>query len=604
MEKIPFDPHAWASRTPTASERKTSSPVVNTGDRADDVEIVLQRLEAGHIDITSGYDNWRDIGFAFADEFGENGRDYFHRVSRFHPEYDERKTDEQYDKCLRAHGTGVTLNTFFHKAQEAGISLRTHQGEYATSAKNTKSADTPSAHIAETADSAQKPPDDDGDEPLPVFSPAVRDRLPAPLDTIAAQSTSDEDCDMLILGALCVLSSCLPHISGVYHGRRVYPNFFLFVTAGASAGKGRLTLCRHLAEAIDDDLHQQCDEEEKEYKRKMQEYKSAKNKSGLEIPEEPPMLMHYIPANSSATVVYQILNDNGGSGMMFESEGDTLANIFASDYGKYSDGFRKAFHHENISFARRKDRERVFIKEPKLSALLTGTPNQILNLITDAENGLFSRFAFYCLQTELVWLSPFAYKDEVTQDDFFLELGAGVKDLYDILKAGKDLRFSLTEEQEQDFDGRFSDSQMALYNQYGDAIVASIRRLGLITYRIAMILSALRLTEDGDFESDIVCLDQDYQTAAAICEVLVAHMARVYKMLPETPVAIKAKRSDKPKVYQRFYDALPDTFDRKTYSDVAVSLGLNPRSVDRTISQWCDEGRLERTAHGQYAKVR
>ncbi len=441
-------------------------------------------------------------------------------------------------------------------------------------------------------------------KPLPVFSPAVRDLLPAPLDTIAAQSTSDEDCDMLILGALCVLSSCLPHISGVYHGRRVYPNFFLFVTAGASAGKGRLTLCRHLAEAIDDDLHQRSDEEEKEYKKKMQEYKAAKNKAALEIPEEPPMLMHYIPANSSATVVYQILNDNGGSGMMFESEGDTLANIFASDYGKYSDGFRKAFHHENISFARRKDRERVFIKEPKLSALLTGTPNQILNLITDAENGLFSRFAFYCLQTELVWLSPFAYKEEVTQDDFFLELGAGVKDLYDILKAGKDLRFSLTEEQEQDFDSRFSYSQMALYNQYGDAIVASIRRLGLITYRIAMILSALRLTEDGDFESDIVCLDQDYQTAAAICEALVAHMARVYKMLPETPVAIKSKRSDKPKVYQRFYDALPDTFDRKTYSDVAVSVGLNPRSVDRTIKEWCDEGCLEKPTHGQYAKVR
>ena len=316
------------------------------------------------------------------------------------------------------------------------------------------------------------------------------------------------------------------------------------------------------------------------------------------------MLMHYIPANSSATVVYQILNDNGGKGMMFESEGDTLANIFASDYGKYSDGFRKAFHHENISFARRKDRERVFIKEPKLSALLTGTPNQILTLITDAENGLFSRFAFYCLQTELVWLSPFAYKDEVTQDEFFLELGAEVKDLYDILNAGKDLRFTLTEDQEKDFDSRFSDSQLSLYNQYGDAIVASIRRLGLITFRIAMILSALRLTEDGDFECDFECLDEDYQTAVAICDVLVAHMVRVYKMLPETPVAIKSKRSDKPKVYQRFYDSLPDTFDRKTYSDVAVSVGLNPRSIDRTIGQWCDEGRLERTAHGQYAKVK
>lgn len=220
--------------------------------------------------------------------------------------------------------------------------------------------------------------------------------------------------------------------------------------------------------------------------------------------------------------------------MMFESEGDTLANIFASDYDKYSDGFRKAFHHENISFTRRKDRERVFIKEPQLSALLTGTSNQILTLITDAENGLFSRFAFYCLQTELVWLSHFVLVGEGTQDEAFLELGAEVKDLHDILDAGGDLRFRLTEEQEKDFDSRFSNSQMSLYEQHGDAIVASIRRLGLITFRIAMILSVLRLTEDGDFESDIVCLDEDYQTAAAICDVLVAHMVLVYKMLRDS----------------------------------------------------------------------
>lgn len=143
-------------------------------------------------------------------------------------------------------------HTFFHKAKEAGISLHTREQEYATYAKYAKSADTSPAHISKTADSAQKQPDDVEEPSLPVFSLAVRDLLPAPLDTIAAESTSDEDCDMLILGALCILSSCLPHISGVYHGQRVYPNFFLFVSAGASAGKGRLTLCRHLAEPIDD----------------------------------------------------------------------------------------------------------------------------------------------------------------------------------------------------------------------------------------------------------------------------------------------------------------------------------------------------------------
>ena len=108
---------------------------------------------------------------------------------------------------------------------------------------------------------------------------------------------------------------------------------------------------------------------------------------------------------------------------MFETEGDTLANTFGSDYGNYSDGFRKAFHHETISYIRRKDREYVNIKHPKLSTLLTGTPRQILNLISDAENGLFSRFAFYYLDTKLVWNNVFANSGNETLEDYFQTLG-------------------------------------------------------------------------------------------------------------------------------------------------------------------------------------
>ncbi len=31
---------------------------------ADDIELITQRIEAAGIDITAGYDNWRDLGFA------------------------------------------------------------------------------------------------------------------------------------------------------------------------------------------------------------------------------------------------------------------------------------------------------------------------------------------------------------------------------------------------------------------------------------------------------------------------------------------------------------------------------------------------------------
>lgn len=238
-----------------------------------------------------------------------------------------------------------------------------------------------------------------------------------------------------------------------------------------------------------------------------------------------------------------------------------------------------------------------------MSALLTGTPNQILTLITDAENGLFSRFAFYCLQTELVWLSPFTYKDEVTQDEFFLELGAEVKELYDILNAGKDLRFALTEDQKKDFDSRFSDSQLSLYNQYGDAIVASIRRLGLITFRIAMILSTVRMMDEGDFGTERECSDEDFQAAMIISKALLQHTARVFRELPRVATQKAAGSGQKTVRRQLFLDTLPDEFDRQTFIDISSRLGMPLSTAERNIKKWTDEGLLIRQDLGHYKKV-
>ena len=119
----------------------------------------------------------------------------------------------------------------------------------------------------------------------------------------------------------------MPNVFGNYGGREVFPNFFLFITAQASAGKGRLTLCRHLVQPIHDSLKQLYAAEMEEYKRLQNEYALDKKNN------EPPLKTLLIPANSSATSVYQVLNDNQGVGLMFETEGDTLANTFKSDYG-------------------------------------------------------------------------------------------------------------------------------------------------------------------------------------------------------------------------------------------------------------------------------
>ena len=86
------------------------------GNEADKVEAILKQIEANRIDITAGYHTWRDLGFAFANEFGEAGRDYFHRVSQFYTGYDIQKTDAQFNKGLK----GKKINDLSMKTGQIG----------------------------------------------------------------------------------------------------------------------------------------------------------------------------------------------------------------------------------------------------------------------------------------------------------------------------------------------------------------------------------------------------------------------------------------------------------------------------------------------------
>lgn len=96
------------------------------GDNAAKVEAILCQVETRRLDITGGYTNWINFGFALASAFGEAGRDYFHRASQFHPEYSTRKTDEQYTKCQRYKVNRVTLDYFFARAKTHNLTFREH----------------------------------------------------------------------------------------------------------------------------------------------------------------------------------------------------------------------------------------------------------------------------------------------------------------------------------------------------------------------------------------------------------------------------------------------------------------------------------------------
>ena len=577
------------SSEPPVSLSPESSQCSEFSDLEHEIEQLVCSIESSSTDIAPDYTSWRDMAFALADALGEGGRSYFHRLSRFYPGYSEKEADKQFTACLKSKGFGITIKTLFHLSKQAGI--LPPQSPFSPNSPHGETGETEEFEETESSQSSES------SDPMPTFSQEIYGLLPSFLTQIINKAKNYEDADLLILGSLTVISACLPNVSGYYAEREIFPNLFTFISAQASAGKGRLTLCRHLVKPIHDNLKKHYAIEMEEYRHLQNEY--SQDKKNREPPQEPPIKTLLIPANSSATSVYQVLNDNGGVGLIFETEGDTLANTFKSDYGNFSDGFRKAFHHEMISYTRRKDREFVELTKPRLSALLSGTPKQILALIPDAENGLFSRFIFYNMNLRLEWRDVFS-ESPVSLDDYFIDLGQRYFQFYQTLQQAQPIRFSLSTTQQEQFNTFFGNVQQEYSAMFGMDIVASVRRLGLITFRLAMILTALRLMDGQSVADVIVCNDTDFHTSLIMAEVLIRHAANVFSKLPTADGT--ASSVGNTIVRQKFYDQLPSEFNRQTYLTVATSLGIPIKTAEKQIARLCEKGLLKHLAQGKYGK--
>lgn len=210
---------------------------------------------------------------------------------------------------------------------------------------------------------------------LPTFPVSVHENLPGLLQKVVARSDSGEHRDMMLLASMVTVGCSLPHVFGLYGGKRVYPNLFLFLSAQASAGKGNLVHCRQLVGPIHEALLQESRELKKEYHDRLRQYNMLKwKKGGIEKPEKPPQKMLFIPVNNSASGLLEVLSDNEGIGLLFETEGDTLFRALKSNIGPFSDTVRKGFHHEMTSLFRRKDHEHIEIRCPRFSGMFSGTP--------------------------------------------------------------------------------------------------------------------------------------------------------------------------------------------------------------------------------------
>ena len=434
------------------------------------------------------------------------------------------------------------------------------------------------------------------------FANKVRDRLPMLLRDVVDKSVSAEDADMLLIGSMVAMSACLPNLYGIYDRRRVYPNLYLFVSAEASVGKGRLALCKELVRPIHKELRTQYLTEVEMIKKALEEKGKRTDCVEIRVPQK----ALFLPANASSTAVYQTLNDNGGRGLIFETEGDTLANMLKQDFGNFSDGLRKAFHHESVSYMRRKEREWVEIDEPQLSVVLAGTPRQIEALIPDTENGLFSRFLLLRLTLREDWKDVFAQElGFVSDDDLFREFGVRFHRFYrKLCDLDSEMKFTLTRKQESEFNTRFASMQSEIISGEGMDMVASVRRLGLITFRIAMILSLLRMEDDEiDPRRQLICSNDDFEVSMTMMETLMEHSVEIYHELDSAnSVTMQGCKEVKNENKFQLLEKMQTNFSNKEILKEGLQLSLSRKTVYNYLREMQQDGLIERVKYGAYRK--
>ena len=652
MKNDNFDVDYWSNNNNTEnSDEKAFAPspagYADHSDTAAEVEEVVNAIIASGVDITQGYGNWLNLGFALADELGEGGRQLYHNLSRLNSEYNPTECDKQYSSCLKGSGRGITIRTFFKMAMDAGIDVGKVGKNVSLNANGTcadyclekdKKDNRTSGHNSEkynnytqNTNSESKRTDDlltllsfsDGllDNSSYTFSDKlVREDIPSFLHPVYDSQKDAVGRDKMLLGSLNIISGVLPDtLYGIYDHKYIYASLYSTIYGNYASSKGDLEACREIIRPIKMEMRRRYEEEKKEYEAAKAAWESqSKAQRGAE-PKEPVLHSPFVTANSSASAVYRCLDQNGGWGVMFETEADTLANMLSkSEYGDYSDLLRKAHHHESIAMVRVSDHVNIEIDKPRLSVLLTCTGSQIPLLLpsSNVANGLASRFLFYALPNGNVGFRDVFDGLNDPIEDTYRRLGYRLMPLYHALQSRQahSLQFVLSDVQRKEFISTFDAILKEQFSMLGDGINGFIFRIALECFRIAMILTVLRRLSDWDetdsiFDDDehaLICKDTDFRTAMTIINCLVNHTARVYSVLGEKNTDPFAKHAEKPTdELKAFYSALPDNreFKLAEAEEVAINMNVSERTGRRYIGFLVTKYQLlSRIKHGVYVK--
>jgi len=409
----------------------------------------------------------------------------------------------------------------------------------------------------------------EADQDLHIAKHVEPENLPTMIQPIMSLAQSDAERDMLLLSLLTAAGSCMPNLYFRYGltGKKYYPNLQCFIVGSAACGKGIANLALELVSKVH---------------------------------EVAPLV---IAGDSSYPGFYKQLERQNGRGYIHESEGSVITDVWRSSVTNYNTALRKAAEHEPIT--RNRANNNSCIACPQLSVLLTGTFSQYKALVPSIENGYFSRLLTLIVNDQQAF--SHRYVEPASGSNGVMTIAA--QQLFDLCQAlykSRPIEFSLTSEQRARLGQHLETAYPALMSLLGDNFHSVVLRMAVHIERIAMILSALRFSEEElkikNYELRMECSDIDYATAELIGNKLILHMAAAYRMIKG------AEEVSVPKVQaldqrQMLLSLLPEEFESKTLVAEAASQGISRATALRWNDEWQNSGLIQKIKYGVYKKL-
>lgn len=399
---------------------------------------------------------------------------------------------------------------------------------------------------------------------------------------------SGRERDIVLLSSLGVLSCCTPNVYGIYDGDKVYPNLFVLIVAPPASGKGTMNFSKILIKKI----HNKILEDSKlEYSICQDQKKKDKEKNDDGCPH---LELKIIPANISTAEMYSYLDVSKNGVLITESEADTLSNMLKNDWSNYSDMLRKAFHHESVSLSRQIDNRYIEVEAPKISLVISGTPDQLQPLIKSKGNGLFSRFLMYSFDEISGFKDVFA-PQAYNYTELFEKAGEAIYTLYGkLFQLKNELQFKLTDNQHKRFVKDFRFIHADIIKNHSHGVIPNLNRHALMMYRLCMILTVLRNETDITNKVELVCSNRDFLTALKIIKIVLKHAIISHNSLNDGGL------SD---LDEEILFSLTTSFTRKQAIEAGHKLNVPQRTIDDKLKQWQSKKVIKKVGQGNYKRL-